>query len=140
MNIDLLSLLSNSDAKYVVVPSISLVLSTFYRYYCQNDKYASMSWDLFYWGPNLLTTALLLIFLDYAAYCNAEKTIERSKDYGNLMLEYLILFLIVTLLIRKKGWKANEIDGIRHSHFWGIVLPDIIGILYLYYILSVFRV
>ena len=140
MDIDILSLLSDTNSKYFVVPSVSLALSTFLKYFCQNDKYAALSWELFYWGPNLMTTALLLIFLDYAAYCNAEITTEKSKDYGNLMFIYIVIVFFMMLLIRKKGWKPNSIGGVRHAHVLGIILPNIIGFAYLYYILYVFSV
>lgn len=137
MDIDILSLLSDANARYFVVPTISLVLSAFLKYFCQNDKYAAMSWELFYWGPNLMTTALLLIFIDYGANANID---GGSKNYGNLMFTYILLLVGMTLLIRKKGWKADGIKEIRHARFLGIILPDIIGFAYLYYILSVFSI
>ncbi len=137
MDIDILSLLSDTNAKYFVVPSVSLALSAFLKYFCQNDKYAALSWELIYWGPNLMTTALLLIFIDYGAHANIG---GGSKNYGNLVFTYIILLIGMTLLIRKKGWKANGINEVRHAHFFGIILPDIIGFAYLYYILSVFSV
>ena len=83
-----------------------------------------------------MTTALLLIFIDYGANVNSDS----SKNYGNLMFTYILLLIGMTLLIRKKGWKTNGIKEVRHAHFLGIILPDIIGFAYLYYILSVFSI
>lgn len=137
---DIVSYLSAPDAKYVVVPIITIVLSTFVKYFCQNDKYAVLSWDLFYWGPNLMTTALLLIFIDYAVCCNSGMSPDNAKNYGNLLFVYFLLFIIMTLLIRKKGWKADGTGKVRHAHVYGVVLPDLMGFVYLYYILNVFTV
>lgn len=87
-----------------------------------------------------MTTALLLIFIDYGANNSINGVSVTDKSYGNLMFSYIVVFILMTLLIRKKGWKDNGVGNVRHAHILGIVLPDMLGFLYLYYILSVFSV
>ena len=127
---DLISYLIHPNAKYVVVPVISLVLSTLIKYYSQNDKYAVVSWDLFYWSPNLMTTALLLIFINFGA--------GEKEHSGNAFAIFLVVFLLMTLLIRKKGWVTDPSNQVKHSRIWGIIIPNIIGLAFLYYILTIF--
>lgn len=77
MVLSIISYLGKSESKYVVVPLITIILGLVLRLICQNDKFVYSHREYFYWAPNLLTSALLVIFLDY---CKHSQVVIPNKD------------------------------------------------------------
>lgn len=140
MVLSVIGYLGNPESKYVVVPLITIILGLILRLVCQNDKFVYSHREYFYWAPNLLTSALLVIFLDY---CNHSQSVIPNKDeyVDSVVTAFMVWFFTLFLemgLIRKWGW--DVVNGKpRPSLIGGIVAPDVIGIILLYAVLRIMK-
>ena len=138
MVLSIISYLGKSESKYVVVPLITIILGLVLRLICQSDKFVYSHREYFYWAPNLLTSALLVIFLDY---CNHSQVMIPNKDayVDGVMTAFIVWFctlFIVIEVIRKWGWSIVA-GRPRPTLLGGIIVPDAIGIMLLYSVLLI---
>lgn len=59
---DVISILQDSDSKFIVMPMVAIIAGIFIRILCQNDKVDKSKRDWFYWAPSLLVSMFFLIF------------------------------------------------------------------------------
>lgn len=60
----LIFMLSRPEARYVVVPIITLLFANLAKYFCQKDSVIRR--ESFYWGPNIIMSAVLITFVDFS--------------------------------------------------------------------------
>ena len=122
--------LSEPLARFVLLPLLIVALGTFVKYTCQNDRHASFNRELFYWGPDLCVSGLLALIVDVS---NNIGKLGDNKIYGyfsTILILLLIsgtLLFVVSLIVRKRGWKESE-SGWRYSWWGGIIIPNFIGL------------
>ena len=61
---DFIFLLTSPEARYLVVPIITLLLANLAKFFCQKDS--AISRESFYWGPNIVMSAILILFVDFS--------------------------------------------------------------------------
>ncbi len=125
-------------AKYFVVPVISTVVGMMLKYSCMNDEMSKFNRDLFYWGPNLMATTLLIICVEYYSKMSLITDVKKQNDFSSncinsLLLTFAVIY-VVNLLIRKKGWdkEANQ-----WSMWGGIILPNAICFLLMLFVMLI---
>lgn len=126
--------LTNNYFIYFIVPLLTTGLSIFVKIVSRNDKFISFKKEDLAIGLETAVTALIILITDTV---NDLLKIKQNTENGQnmvlpeniLILPWLLLLIIVLLwgistMIRKLGWE-NEND--MHK-FWGIILPDILGL------------
>lgn len=126
--------LTNNYFIYFIVPLLTTGLSIFVKIVSRNDKFISFKKEDLAIGLETAVTALIILITDTV---NDLLKIKQNTESGQnmvlpeniLILPWLLLLIIVLLwgistMIRKLGWE-NEND--MHK-FWGIILPDILGL------------
>ena len=130
--------LGKSSSRYVVVPIITIVVNIAIKYICQNDKYNYSLREYGYLAPQLSTTALLVVFLDF---CTNVHHVENAEIYSMKVIVAFLIWLIVMwvmmIIIRKLGW-FRDFDGKIKPTLWcGIIIPDVVGLLLLFVMLNI---
>ncbi len=126
--------LTNNYFIYFIVPLLTTGLSIFVKIVSRNDKYISFKKEDLAIGLETSVTALIILITDTV---NDLLRLKQNTENGDgfvipeniLIIPWLLLLIVVVLwgistIIRKLGWK-NENDMNR---FWGIILPDILGL------------
>jgi len=125
-------------AKYFIVPILSTLIGTLFKYSCMNDEISEIKRDLFYWGPNLIVTTFLIICVEYySKIIILAKAVDKqtlSNNCINSILLSLAIAYIINMLIRKKGWNKEE----KRWHLWyGIIIPDVVGMILLLFVMLI---
>ena len=55
---DVISILQDSDSKFIVMPIVAIIAGILIRILCQNDKVDKSIRDWFYWSPSLLVSLI----------------------------------------------------------------------------------
>lgn len=133
--LSVISFLSKPDSKYVVVPLITIVFGLFLKKTCQNDKYIYSYREYFYWAPNLLSSSLLVVFLDY---CNKSKySISYMDNVISAFVLWVITMLLVIFVVRTWGWRKDLSGKIMPTILGGIIVPNFICIVLLFAVLNI---
>lgn len=91
-------------------------------------------------GPNLITTSIFILVSKISIVAVNIKMQPEIRDAGTEIIMrivvYLVVFLIglivLTAMVRRNGWERNHLTGQnRLKTGTGILLPDIVGLLYL---------
>ncbi|MGH8549989.1 MAG: hypothetical protein ACRERU_15575 [Methylococcales bacterium] len=121
------------------VPLITVGLSVFLKFVTRNDLHISFQKEDLAFGIDLTITALL-IFIVSASSVVQQATLPNAPpailDKAGT-IPWILLFIFVGLwamstLVRKRGWKG---EGKLHG-FWGIVVPDVLGVLVLLFVVN----
>lgn len=126
--------LGSSLARYIFVPLVTIVIGTIIKWFSRNDRFDYSSKSLWFWGPDLITSALILLFVD----CSSQFSLMATNEIDPLvLLKAFIAFIlcllyiaIILFLIRKKGWKETK-PGVppELKIACGLVFPNMIGVL-----------
>lgn len=133
----LLLYLSSPEARYIVVPVITLLLANLAKYFCQKDS--SISRESFYWGPNIVMSAILIIFVDFSNRILLEQNKMAFSIHVMTALGICILILLgMMAFIRVWGWETDKYDKTKYriGKYCGVLIPDLIGFATLYIILN----
>lgn len=137
MLLSIIGYLGQPDSKYVVVPLITIILGLVLKKTCQNDKYLYSYREYFYWAPNLLSSSLLVIFLDY---CN-KKLEDKTQEYMDSLMSAFVLWVVTLLsiifIIRKWGWRDGLLGKPSPTILGGILVPNIICVVMLFAVLKI---
>jgi len=131
--------LSEPLARFLILPIIVVAVGTFVKYTSQNDVHASFSRDLLYWGPDLCVSGLLAIIVDFSSNLGKLPPNVINEYHSKIILLVLlcgVVLFLVSLIIRKFGWKRSEI-GWHYSWAGGIIIPDVLGFTLLFAIYKI---
>ena len=132
-----LFLLSTPEARYFVVPIITLLLANLAKFFCQKDSVFSR--ESFYWGPNIVMTAILIVFVDFSNRIMSEPDKISFSIHTMTALGLCFVILIgMMAFIKLCGWDNDEKDKTKYRiRKWrGVVIPDLLGFMTLYIILN----
>lgn len=125
---------------HFTVPLISVIISIFVKYVTKNDNYARFRKEDLAIGLELASIALIILVTD----CAAAAAIIVQQSAPNISLNHkiltgpwiILLFAFgiwgISTIVRKKGWEDQ--DNLRL--FWGILLPDLYGLLTLLFVVN----
>jgi uncharacterized membrane protein YgcG len=124
------------------VPLITVGLSIFLRYVTRNDHYSGFVKEDLAVGLDLAVTALLLFI---AASAQVAQSLPTITDTGKaaematqlssvpwLLMSFVVGIWAVSTIVRKLGWES---DG-KLNVGWGIVVPDIFGLVALIFVVN----
>jgi hypothetical protein len=130
----MVDLLTNNYFIYFIVPLLTTGLSIFVKIVSRNDKFISFKKEDLAIGLETAVTALIILItgtvndlLKLKQNTKSGKSVVLPENI--LIIPWLLLIIVILLwgistIIRKLGWK-NENDM---NKFWGIILPDILGL------------
>jgi hypothetical protein len=132
--------LSNTYFQYFVIPLLTTLLAVFVKIVSRNDKYSKVQKEDFAIGLEITITAILLLISDSLKYAkiNFSNTSGQVLNSTKLLTVpwILLAFFIglwgISTLIRKIGWE-NEINM---NLWWGIVFPNLFGLLSLIFVVN----
>lgn len=143
MNIDtiikkeFIFLLTSPEARYLVVPIITLLLANLAKFFCQKDSVISR--ESFYWGPNIVMSAILILFVDFSNRILYETNKIAFSIHVMTALGICILILLgMIAFIKVWGWEIDRYDKTKYriGKYCGVIIPDLIGFATLYIILN----
>lgn len=131
---DILLLFRDPSSKYFLIPLVSMTATLLLKISCQNDHVVKSKIELFYWAPSLITSNFILIFSEYSRYStiSIDKQMKFSDDCMNSLILNLVLGFLITLYIRKYGWKRNGSLSLYH----GIIIPDAAAFILMYLVMK----
>jgi len=134
----MIDFLSSPIAKFFFVPLITILVGLFIKFSSVNDRCQVDNKEWFYLGPDLISAAFLLVFVEL---CNSVKAMSDNSSFNSGIITALVLCIIsilfMPLWIRKIGYKKQPImQGYNHHFWWGIVVPDVWGLIVLFLILK----
>jgi len=136
----MIEILSNTYFKYLVIPLVTTFLVIFVKSASRNDKQAFLEKEDFAFGLEMGVTALLLLLansVNIAQKVVSDENIKIIATEKLLSMAWVAPILIFGLwgmstIVRKLGWENEK----ELKKFWGIILPDIFGLLILIYVVS----
>ena len=121
------------------VPLIAVAVSVFLRYVTRNDAHNDFKKEDLAVGLDLSVSALLIFI---AASSTLAQNLSRVPTDTNLLSKsagvpwILSAFILgiwgVSTLVRKLGWVGDD----KLHIFWGIVVPDVFGLLVLLFVVN----
>ena len=122
------------------VPLIAVAVSVFLKYVTRNDTYnRDFKKEDLAVGLDLAVTALLIfmaagskIARELATNPVDQKLIDKSMGAPWILGAFILGIWAFSTLVRKLGWEDEE----KLDLFWGILLPDIFGILSLLFVVN----
>lgn len=136
----MIELLTSTYFKYLIIPLVTTFLVIFVKSASRSDKQSFLEKEDFSFGLEMGITALLLLLVNsvnIAQQVVLDNSLTVIATEKLLSLSWVTLFLIFGLwgmstIVRKLGWENDK----ELKIFWGIVLPDVFGLLILIYVVS----
>lgn len=126
-----MELLSSKYFQFFTIPLLTTLLSVFVRIVSRNDKFSIVKKEDFAIGLEIFVTAILLLASDTLKYVSNREAVPEVLLQNRLfvvpwiMLGLLIGLWSISTLIRKLGWKNGE----NMNWWWGIICPNIFGLI-----------
>lgn len=122
-----------------VVPLITVGLSIFLKFVTRNDQYISFQKEDLAFGIDLSITALLIFIVSSSTFVQQSLVPGASKELLDKVnaIPWILLSVFsgiwaISTVVRKLGW---ENDGKLHL-FWGIIGPNIFGVIVLLFVVD----
>lgn len=130
--------LSSPFFKYIILPLLTVALTIFIKVSSRPDKQTYVTREDFAVGINLCVTAIFVLVTKCVIISgNLVGNIDSGKieRYLNLLLTSALLssamivsVFVLSFFIRRNAW---EYDMRRMKMTWGVVIPDIVGLVFL---------
>ena len=121
------------------VPLIAVGACVFLKYVTRKDLHKSFKKEDLAVGLDLSVTALLIFVASgsklaqgLAKNPNDAALISKSMGVPWILAAFILGIWGVSTLVRKLGWEDDD----RLHTFWGIVVPDIFGLLVLLFVVN----
>ena len=127
-----------------LVPLITVFLSVFLKIVTRNDKFQAFRKEDFAVGLDIAATALILFITESANLAHqlvsqsAPTIISISEKLASvpwILSAFILGIWGVSTLVRWMGWQGKE----KLKVFWGIVAPDLFGLLSLIFVVNWIR-
>ncbi len=121
------------------VPLIAVAVSIFLRYVTRNDTYKDFKKEDLAFGLELSISALL-IFIVASSKVAQELSkaptdvtlLAKSAGVPWILSAFILGIWGISTLVRKLGWASDD----KLHVFWGIIVPDVFGLLVLLYVVN----
>ncbi len=136
----MIELLTSTYFKYLIIPLVTTFLVIFVKSASRSDKQSFLEKEDFSFGLEMGITAVLLLFMNSV---NIAQQVVLGNSLTVIATEKILTLFLVTIflvfglwgmstIVRKLGWENDK----ELKIFWGIVLPDVFGLLILIYVVS----
>lgn len=135
--------LANAYFKDFIIPLLSVFLTIAVKVVSRKDLFMKTTKEDWAIGFDLAVTALILL-VSYCSKCaiDIHQTSNPNAELYKKKLEFLpwILFFYIlglwalSTLVRRYGWEQSQNKELKI--FWGVVIPDIVGLLGLLFIVN----
>lgn len=140
----MIQILSSPIFQYLILPLLTTLLTIILKIASKNDSLLLFKREDFAVGIDLSATSLLILMSKCAIVAGIlnQNNVDRDvvSNGSELLLEMIIIFIgmfiglfALTIIVRRIGWHKEQQ---RLKIFWGIILPDIIGVIYLIIVYS----
>ena len=121
------------------VPLVTVGLSIFIKYVTRNDQHSGFKKEDVAVGLDLAVTALL-IFITGSSQLTVSlpptnpppDVVEKLASVPWILMAFIIGIWSVSTVVRKLGWESDD----KLKIFWGIVVPDIFGLVVLLFVVN----
>ena len=131
------SILAHPWFLHFAVPLITVVLGIYLKFVTRNDHHTPFVKEDLAFGLDVAITALILfitgsVSIAHAATTTSDTAIRLQLEEKLMAVPWLLLGFVlgiwaISTLVRKIGWK----DESQLKLFWGIIAPDIFGVVVL---------
>lgn len=132
----IVSFLTTSLARFFVVPIITIAIGSFLKYFCVPEQHQRFDKNFFYWGPSFIATAVLLLFVDFST--TIQNHPEELQSYCLSLVPALIstvfFSVLIIFVIKKYAWRYGRMSSEDVEFLPGILIPDLLGIIMLFFI------
>lgn len=127
-------ILRDPNSKYFLVPITVAILGVLAKWVCSNDKIGiKRPIELFYLAPNLLVANFILIICEFSRYNYIvdSKQLKFHDICFSALLFNIGATIFISLWIRFMGWNQST----KRLRAWkGIVLPDLLAVVVMYFV------
>lgn len=130
--------LSSPFFKYFLLPLLTALLTIFVKLSSRPDRRSYVTREDFAIGINLCVTAIFVIITKCVIVAGTLISVtdpDKIKRYSDLLLTMvvqstgmIVLLFILAYIMRKLAWDY-DFRGIKMG--WGVVIPDIVGLVFL---------
>lgn len=130
--------LSSPFFKYFLLPLLTALLTIFVKLSSRPDRRSYVTREDFAIGINLCVTAIFVIITKCVIVAGTLISVtdpDKIKRYSDLLLTMvvqstgmIVLVFILAYIMRKLAW---EYDFRSIKMVWGVIIPDIVGLVFL---------
>ena len=137
----MIAILSNIYFQLFVIPLLTTILTIFVKIVSRNDRYFTIVKEDFSIGLELAVTSILLLVTDTLKYIYTFTDVMNKNAVGSnyklLVVPWILLMLFIgawgmSTLVRKFGWNSAT----EMTWGWGIIIPNLFGLLSLIFAVS----
>lgn len=140
----MIDFLTGNVFQCMVLPLLTTSLTIFARIISRPDKVRALDRNVFNVGINLCVTATFILvtkcIILSKAIVGSDIELRRGIDilikFGAECFAMVLGLIAVAYLVHKFGWERSPVEHLRISMGWGIIMPNIVGILYLVFVFT----
>ena len=140
----MIDFLTSNNFQCLVLPLITTGITIFARIISRPDKLGAIDRSVFNVGINLCVTAIFVLVTKCIILANAiignaielKLGMEILIKFGAECFGMVIGMFAVAYVVHKYGWEFNDVHNMRISLGWGIIMPNIVGIMYLVFVFT----
>lgn len=136
----MIEFISGSTFRFFWLPLFTVLLTMLIKACSKKESMRFLDKEDFAIGPNLITTSIFILVSKISIVALNIKMQPNLLDAGTEIIMRLVVYLVIMLVglivlmavVRRFGWSLDRITGQnRLKTGGGILLPDIVGLLYL---------
>lgn len=136
----MIKILSSTYFKFLIVPLLTTFLVIFIKSVSRNDKHKFLKREDFAFGLEMGVTAILLLLGNSVTVAQqtltnpdlAVKVSEKLLSIGWITPILIFGLWGISTIVRRIGWRSDT----ELKIFWGIIFPDLFGLVILIYVVS----
>lgn len=136
----MIKILSSTYFKFLIVPLLTTFLVIFIKSVSRNDKHKFLKREDFAFGLEMGVTAILLLLGNSVTVAQqtltnpdlAVKVSEKLLSSGWITPILIFGLWGISTIVRRIGWRSDT----ELKIFWGIIFPDLFGLVILIYVVS----
>ena len=136
----MIEILSSTYFKFLIVPLLTTFLVIFIKSVSRNDRHTFLKKEDFAFGLEMGVTAILLLLGNSVSIAQQTMKNEDLMITANeklLSIGWIAPILIfglwgISTIVRRLGWETDT----ELKVFWGIIFPNIFGLVILIYVVS----
>ena len=138
----MIDFLSGETFRFFWLPLSTVFVTVLLKVVLKNDNDKWLTWNDCAVGPNLITTSIFILLSKASIIAIYSKADESKSSEKLVTLFVYLIFLVIgiltlSIIIKRCGWEQDkETDKWQLKRWWGIVFPNLIGILYLIIVYS----
>jgi hypothetical protein len=135
---DIIDFVFSPIGRIVCIPILTIVMGNIIKYLGTNDRYASVTKDMFCWAPDFVVASFILLYQNFYTNIRLEAIVDSELTmlffftlFANIMFSMLIITILRKFGRVSLGKRNNKINDTELTLWGGIIIPDFLGALML---------